>query len=208
MPVTVASVKLATTVLAGWMSASAPLPLPAADLALVIDGHLASPVEVHLLDGNRQTTATVTIARDGWTDPATTQQLAHVFRCRTGHEHVIAPRTLAMLADLGERYAPHAIEFISGYRVRKGESMTSPHRAARAIDFRIRGVALREVRDYLWRTYRDVGIGWYPEKQFLHMDSRPSDMSWTFLGGTNHYHPTWSKLARRLVPPAHHRPGV
>ena len=36
---------------------------------------------------------------------------------------------------------------MSAYRVQRGESLTSPHRDARALDFRIRGVQL-QVRDY------------------------------------------------------------
>ncbi len=69
---------------------------------------------------------------------------------------------------------------------------------ARAVDFRIRGIQLREIRDYLWTTYTSVGVGWYPVEQFVHIDTRPGqqDMSWTFLNGVNHYHPFWAELAR------------
>ena len=87
------------------------------------------------------------------------------------------------------------------------ESPTSPHRDARAIDFRIRGVQLKEIRDYLWKTYTDVGVGWYPAEQFVHIDTRPRvhDTAWTFLNGTNHYHPYWAELARKpMVAEASH----
>lgn len=198
--------KLATAMMGSWLGAASPAPLPAVDLALAVDAHVASPVEVSLLDGNRRTTTRVVIARDGSTDAATRAQLAHVFRCWSGGEHEIAPPTLAMLADLADRYR-RPIEFISGYRVRRGEPWRSPHRAARAIDFRIRGVKLTEVRDYLWKTYTGVGIGWYPAKRFIHMDSRPRDTSWTFRNGDNDYHPFWADLARR-EPRPRRRPGV
>jgi hypothetical protein len=119
-----------------------------------------------------------------------------------------------MLADIAERYDARTIEFVSVYRVQRGESPTSPHRDARAIDFRIRGVSLPEIRDYLWRTYAEVGIGGYPVEQFIHMDSRPAlhDTAWTFLAGENHYHPYWAEAARRPVTEVstrpRHRPGV
>lgn len=195
-----AHLKLATAMMSSWMSSASPAPLPAASLALVVEAHVATPIEVQLVDANRRdTSATLVIERDGSTDPATAKQLAHLFRDLGGREHVIAPRTLAMLAHLAERYGK-PIEFVSGYRVSRGESWTSPHRAARAIDFRIPGVPLTEVRDHLWRTFRGVGIGYYPYDRFLHMDTRPEDMSWTAIGGTNHYHPSWSFTARGEAP--------
>jgi len=130
-------------------------------------------------------------------------------------ERPIARRTLAMLADLAEKYESKTIEFVSAYRVQAGESATSPHRDARAIDFRIRGTKLTEVRDYLWRKYTDVGVGWYPSEQFIHMDTRPQihDTAWTFMSGENHYHPYWAEVARRPAKDAptvrpSHRPGV
>lgn len=197
--------KLATMTMASWMAASSPVPLPAQTVALAMQGRAAAPVEVKLYDENLRVHATVVLERDGSAEPAMAKQVTHLFRCRfTGYEHPISQRTLAMLADVAERYEGQTIEFVSALRVRRGESYTSPHRAARAIDFRIRGVQLREIRDYLWRKYTEVGIGWYPGEQFIHMDSRPTmhDTAWTFLRGKNQYNPYWSELARRGPPPA------
>ncbi|HEX7841856.1 MAG TPA: DUF882 domain-containing protein [Kofleriaceae bacterium] len=205
--------KLATTAAAGFAAASAAVPVSTAALAMVVAQRAAAPVEVKLYDENLQVSATVGIRRDGTMDAATAAAVKHLFRCRqTGREHPIAQRTLAMLADLSEKYASRTIEFVSAYRVQQGESPTSPHRDARAIDFRIRGVPLIPIRDYLWRTYTEVGIGWYPSEQFIHMDSRPNlrDTAWTFLDGENHYHPYWAEAARRpdAGKPQRHRPGV
>jgi uncharacterized protein YcbK (DUF882 family) len=171
-----------------------------------------TPVEVKLFDENLRVNATVGIRRDGTMDSQTAVEVRHLFRCRqTNRERPIARRTLAMLADLAEQYAPKSIEFVSAYRVQDGESATSPHRDGRAIDFRVRGVKLTEIRDYLWRTYTEVGVGWYPSEQFIHMDTRPTlhDTAWTFLSGVNHYHPYWSEAARRpasetVVAQGHH----
>jgi len=203
-------IKLATTAMAGWMSAASPVPIPAAAAALVFEAKVASPIEVSLYDENRRVSATVVIERDGSMDPATQKQVTHLFRCRSERSHPIARKTMAMMADLAERYEPHPIEFVSAYRVQRGESTTSPHRDARALDFRIRGVSLREVRDYLWRTYTEVGVGWYPEEQFIHMDTRPTmhDTSWTQAYGKMSYKPFWAELARRPAVVARHKPGV
>jgi len=196
--------KLATTAAAGLAASAAPVPVPVEALAMVVVERAAAPVEVKLYDENLRVSATVGIHRDGTMDEATAATVKHMIRCRqTGREHPIARKTLAMLADLAEKYGPRTIEFVSAYRVQQGESPTSPHRDARAIDFRIRGVPLIPIRDYLWRTYTEVGIGWYPSEQFIHMDSRPTlhDTAWTFLGGVNHYHPYWAEVARKPVAP-------
>jgi uncharacterized protein YcbK (DUF882 family) len=211
----VLKLKLATTAAMGLAAAAAPVPVQVEALATMIVERAASPVEVTLYDENLQVHATVGIRRDGTMDDATAADVKHLFRCRqTNREHAIARRTLAMLADVAEKWEGKTIEFVSVYRVQHGESMTSPHRDARAIDFRIRGVRLPEIRDYLWRKYTEVGIGWYPSEQFIHMDSRPTlhDTSWTFLAGVNHYHPYWGEVARKPVREQtvalRHRPGV
>jgi uncharacterized protein YcbK (DUF882 family) len=211
----VLKLKLATTAAAGLFAAAAPVPAPVGAIAMTVVERAAAPVEVKLYDENLLVHATIGIRRDGTMDDATAAQVKHLFRCRqTNRERPIARRTLAMLADIAEKYETRTIEFVSVYRVQQGESPTSPHRDARAIDFRIRGVRLTDIRDYLWRTYSEVGIGWYPVEQFIHMDSRPAlhDTAWTFLSGENHYHPYWAELARQPATErtvaTRHRPGV
>lgn len=197
-------VRLMTTAMTGWMAATSPVPLPMASIATAFEVRAATPVEVKLYDENLRVHATVLIDHQGNSDAETTKEIRHLFRCRTTNaERAIARKTLLMLADVAEMYEGKTIEFVSVYRRQRGESWTSPHRDGRAIDFRIRGVKLREIRDYLWRKYTEVGIGWYPSGQFIHMDTRPSlhDTSWTFLHGKNKYNPYWATLARKPKPP-------
>ena len=191
--------KLMTTAMAGWTAAVAPVPLPTQAVATIVAGEASQPVPVTLYDENDHQTGTVAIWRDGATDTATKADLKRLFRCRTTHrQKLLAQKTLAMLADVSAHYPGKTVEYVSVYRVGRKESSTSPHRDGRAIDFRIRGIKLRDVRDYVWRTYSDVGVGWYPSEQFVHIDTRPGihDTSWTFLRGVNHYHPFWSEVAR------------
>jgi uncharacterized protein YcbK (DUF882 family) len=195
--------RIMTTAMAGWTAAVAPVPLPAQSVATLVAGQAAQPVEVSLYDENDHQSGVVAIWRDGSTDAATKQDLKRLFRCRATHrEKPLAQKTLAMLADVQNHYPGKTIEYVSVFRLRNGqgnrESSTSPHRDGRAIDFRIRGVQLRDIRDYVWRTYTDVGVGWYPSEQFVHIDTRPGlhDTSWTFLHGVNHYHPFWAEVAR------------
>lgn len=186
--------------MAGWTAAASPVPIPAEAVATMFAGNTSAPVPVSLYDENDHQQGVVAIWRDGSTDDATTAELKKLFRCRKTHrEHTIAQRTLAMLADIAERYSGKTIEYVSAYRVGSNESSTSPHRHASAVDFRIRGIQLRDIRDYLWKSYTHVGVGWYPQGQYIHIDSRPelNDTSWTFLHGTNHYNPVWAEVARK-----------
>ncbi len=204
-------IKLAATLMAGWMAAASPVPIPASAIALMLESRVATPVEVKLYDENRHVNATVILNRDGTATDATKKQVRHLFRCRvTNWSQPIARRTLALLADVADRHEGQTIEFVSAFRAQKGESRTSPHRHARAIDFRIRGEQLRDIRDYLWRNHSEVGIGWYPSDQFIHMDSRPTmhDTAWTFLNGRNRYKPYWAELARRPVVTQSSKPGT
>lgn len=167
-------------------------------------------VEVLLYDENAREEATLYLRRDGSGDAATLAEAQRLFRCRRTHkDKEIARGTLAMLADVAARYPGKRIEYVSAYRATRDESRTSPHRGGRAIDFRVRGVSTIEVRDYLWTTFREVGIGWYPKEQYIHMDHRPGDkdIAWTFINGSNVYHPSWSDRARQKTKPTR-APGV
>lgn len=200
--------KLATTAATGLAASAGPAVVTSEALAAVVLTRATAPVEIKLYDENLIVHATVGIRRDGTMDTETAAQVKHLLRCRqTNRERPIARKTLAMLADVADRYYGKQIDLVSVYRVQKGESPTSPHRDARAIDFRVRGVKLTALRDYLWRTYREVGIGWYPKEEFIHMDSRPGlhDTAWTFMSGVNHYHPYWSEAARAPARPERNR---
>ena len=186
--------------------------MPAEAVATLFAGHTSGPIEVDFYDENEHQRGRVAIWRDGAVDDETRGQIKRLFRCRKTHrEAMIHRRTLAMLAAVSERYGGKTIEYISAFRIHRGESRTSPHRDARAVDFRIRGVPLREIRDHLWSAYNEVGVGWYPEGQYIHIDARPtmSDTAWTFVKGNNRYKPHWSYAARQPEPPLAHarRPG-
>lgn len=207
----VLELKLATTVMAGWMASASPLPVSAEAVLATLEHRLAAPVEVKLYDENRKVSGTFLIQRDGSMDPQTKRKLTYFFRCRdTNMAYPIRQRTIAMLVAVAERHDDKRIELVSAYRMRKIERRTSPHRHARALDFRVRGVNLRELRDFLWRTYTEVGIGWYPGEQFIHMDSRPTmhDTAWTVVDGNYRYKPHWATVARRPAPAPARSAGI
>ncbi len=210
-------IRLVESIMAGWLATASPGPAAAAATAAVTVPNPTSaaidaegPIEVLLHDENGKEDATVWINRDGTTDEANAAEVRRLFRCRrTQKERDIERGTLAMLADIAIRYPGKRIQYVSAYRAYKEESRKSPHRAGRAVDFRIPGVSSIQIRDYLWSTYREVGIGWYPKEQYIHIDHRPGqkDIAWTFIGGKNIYHPSWADRARSKVKPSR-EPGV
>jgi hypothetical protein len=68
---------------------------------------------------------------------------------------------------------------VSGYRLPGGLTRdTSRHVAGEAMDFRIPGVPLTELRDYCHR-FTAAGVGYYPRTQFVHLDVRRQNARWT-----------------------------
>lgn len=131
--------------------------------------------------------------------------LEHIARCRrTSRELPINPKVVDMLADVAEHWPGHVIELVSGVRAPPYGAPHSRHFIGYAIDLRVRGVPITEVRDFIWNTHHNVGVGYYPEGNFVHMDTRTSDqeIAWSGHGDSLplEYHPRWSQHARPGAP--------
>jgi uncharacterized protein YcbK (DUF882 family) len=147
----------------------------------------------------------VTIGRDGTTDPATEALLAEFFRCRrSGRSKAMDHGVLAFLAEIGARWPGHAVEVVSAYRSPPYGVPHSRHFKGRAIDLRVEGIPLAEVRDVMWGQHQGIGVGYYPSQRFLHIDSREigEDSAWSSRheGAAYHYNPSWSVKARAQHP--------
>lgn len=101
---------------------------------------------------------------------------------RTGEVHVIAPSLLDLLATMRFRLeAQGPIEVISGYRSaatnamlhaaheHSGVAAKSLHMQGMAVDIRVPGRVLEQVRDAAL-TVRGGGVGYYPASDFVHVD--------------------------------------
>jgi uncharacterized protein YcbK (DUF882 family) len=160
-------------------------------------------VDVDLLDLHSGRHQIFSLPEDGELDRAQARQIGRFMRCRrTGRWRRMNSGMLAMLAALAAHFPGHTIEILSAYRAPPYEP-SSRHREGRAIDLRVHGIPLREVRDFLWATYPSgVGIGYYPSQNFLHMDHRPGDrIAWTQAhnNGPYNYHPRWARVAPTRV---------
>ena len=95
-------------------------------------------------------------------------------RCHhTNTQHRIDPRLPHLIYQTGRHFAGHRLEVISGYRNPKvARNPRSPHKQGLACDFRVAGVSNATLRDFLRRTFDHVGVGFYPNSFFVHLDVR------------------------------------
>lgn len=163
------------------------------------------PTTVHVVLVRGRKRLELDLPLDGKVSPATADAIARLMRCRvSGRTRRIATGTLALLADVAARFPGHEIEIISAVRAEPERSRAgikhSKHWTGHAIDINVRGVKLAEVRDAIWKNHRQIGLGWYPQGRFIHLDYRPGerDTAWTQprRNADNHYNPRWSRVAR------------
>ena len=99
---------------------------------------------------------------------------------RNGQVAPIAPELLSLLERIGSLVgAREGFHVISGYRSPQtnqlladrsgGVSRRSLHMQGKAIDIRVPGCSLTDVRDAAL-SVRGGGVGFYPEEQFVHID--------------------------------------
>jgi hypothetical protein len=83
------------------------------------------------------------------------------------------PRLVRLLYQTGRHWPGRRLEVVSGYRSPTvAKNPRSPHMKGLACDFRVAGVKNTELRDYLRRTMKRVGVGYYPNSSFVHLDVR------------------------------------
>jgi uncharacterized protein YcbK (DUF882 family) len=98
-------------------------------------------------------------------------------RCHhTGRVHAIAPRLAQLLYETAGHFEWKRLLVVAGYRApriaRKKGNPKSPHKLGYACDFRVDGVANTELRDYVRSAFDHVGVGYYPNSGFVHLDVR------------------------------------
>ena len=95
-------------------------------------------------------------------------------RCHhTEKKHSMNPRLMKLLYQTGRHWPGKRLEVVSGYRSPKvAKNPHSPHMKGLACDFRVEGVTTTELRDYLRQHFEKVGVGYYPNSTFVHLDVR------------------------------------
>jgi uncharacterized protein YcbK (DUF882 family) len=98
----------------------------------------------------------------------------HFLRCHyTNVQHAMNPRLIRLIYETGRHWPGRRIEIVSGYRHPSfAKNPRSPHMKGLACDFRVAGVTNAQLRDYLRHTFDKVGVGYYPNSSFVHLDVR------------------------------------
>jgi uncharacterized protein YcbK (DUF882 family) len=154
---------------------SRPVTRPVAKKATKKVSKVPKNAPVVLYAVNRRETMALRL-RDGKGRPVKGMQrrFDHFLRCHyTNVEHKMNPRLMRLLFQTGHHWPGRRLEVVSGYRhPTVAKNPHSPHMQGLACDFRVEGVKTAELRDYLRHTFDKVGVGYYPNSSFVHLDVR------------------------------------
>lgn len=139
--------------------------------------------EIHVVSKNLSEELKVNIYRpDGALDEAALAQLDEIFRCKRSHEvRAVDPRLYEHLSRIYDHFGAKPIELVSGFRFQERDS--SRHWHASAMDIRIDGVSIRDLKDYAESLdLGGMGVGIYPNSGFVHVDFRaPGEPSYRWV---------------------------
>jgi hypothetical protein len=90
-------------------------------------------------------------------------------------------RLVRLLVEVSDTFGGRPIRLVSGYRT-TSYFEDSKHKVSSAIDFIVVGVPNAVVCEYL-REIEDVGVGYYPNSSFVHMDVRDYSAYWVDYAG-------------------------
>jgi uncharacterized protein YcbK (DUF882 family)/LysM repeat protein len=118
------------------------------------------------------------LTRSGRLDPKALPKLTRLLRSPAG-AIPIDPRLATLIGMVSNHFGGRTIRVVSGYRPYSPAQYTphSNHNVGRAFDFSIEGVPNTVVRDFC-RTFRNAGVGYYPNSTFVHLDVRPGKVYW------------------------------
>ncbi|WP_394823413.1 DUF882 domain-containing protein [Pendulispora albinea] len=117
--------------------------------------------------------------RRGRTSPTALKSFERLLRSAGNQSHAIEPRLVALVGVVSNHFGSRKLEVISGFRPYSPTQHTahSNHNAGKAIDFRVLGVPNEVLRDFC-RTLKNVGVGYYPNSTFVHLDVRALPAYW------------------------------
>jgi uncharacterized protein YcbK (DUF882 family) len=116
----------------------------------------------------------------------TLDEMRDFLACRkTQSDHPIHPRLLSLIHAVAAAYPGRSLIVHSGYRHPdvSHHAKRSNHTRGRAIDFRVQGVSNRELFERLRHSFAKVGVGYYPNSAFVHLDVREDETLWVDYAG-------------------------
>jgi uncharacterized protein YcbK (DUF882 family) len=135
-------------------------------------------------------------SRRGHMAPAAQKSFERLMRSAGGLTHPPDARLVALVGQVSNHFGSRRLEVISGFRpyTRTQYTAHSNHNIGHALDFRVVGVPNEVLRDYC-KTLHNVGVGYYPNSTFVHLDVRDTSVAWV-------------DFSRPGEPPRYNTPGV
>jgi uncharacterized protein YcbK (DUF882 family) len=99
----------------------------------------------------------------------------------SGSNPSIPERLVRLLVEVSDTFGGRHIRLVSGYRT-TSYFEDSRHKSSSAIDFTVMGVPNAIVCEYL-REIEDIGVGYYPNSSFVHLDVRDHSAYWVDYAG-------------------------
>lgn len=135
------------------------------------------PGLVHMVRGTEQVELQL-LTRSGRLNPKALPKLSQLLRSPAG-SIAIDPRLASLIGMVSDHFGGRTIRVVSGYRPYSPTQYTphSNHNIGRAMDFSVEGVPNTVVRDFC-RSFRNAGVGYYPNSSFVHLDVRSAKTYW------------------------------
>jgi LysM repeat protein len=113
--------------------------------------------------------------------PAARRAFSEMLSTSDGRSIEIDARLVRLVTQVSDTFGGRPIHVVSGYRL-ESYARASKHKSGQAIDFSIPGVPNAALREYL-KTLPKVGIGYYPNSSFVHLDVREQWTYWVDYSG-------------------------
>ncbi len=139
---------------------------------------------VHLVRGGRTFRGRVIDSKGRPVPDAVAKVDGLLFDQRTSKTHTTSPDLLEKIVRVSDHFGSRRLIIVSGYREEASNPYTtrSKHALGRAIDFRVEGVPNEALRDFC-HSLTGVGVGYYPNSSFIHLDVRDITTHWTDVSG-------------------------
>ncbi|MBI4702433.1 MAG: LysM peptidoglycan-binding domain-containing protein [Deltaproteobacteria bacterium] len=150
------------------------------------------------------------VDKRGRVRPEAKQAFSQVLATGDGKRIAIHPRLVALVAKVSDTFGTRPIRVVSGYRI-ESAAVGSRHRVGRAIDLVVESVPNTALCDYV-RTLDKVGVGYYPNSHFVHLDVREQWTYWIDRSGPGEpprYVGVWARAqGGQVVGPGSSEPGA
>jgi uncharacterized protein YcbK (DUF882 family) len=134
---------------------------------------------VHLVRGSEHADVHV-LTRHGRLLPSSLEAFSRMLRYfPTNAKTAIDPRLVTMVGMVSDHFGGRPLTIVSGFRPYSPTQYTphSNHNVGHAMDFRVDGVPNTVLRDFC-QTFRNAGVGYYPNSTFVHLDARSGRTTW------------------------------